>query len=177
MADSPWGRSSRSSRGRNWGTSAPQPACVTGPRQAMPRATAMQTLPLRLHSSTRCTREYSACVRERRGDQFDELILVDRAAAQLEIDRHVLGDRGGELERADELRRGVHHADEFVDVLPVAQRLNAAGGGARSNGDERLALPPHFLNAVARLWCVVMEPSTSRCRTGPSAWCGWPRGR
>src|SRR5208337_1145178 len=32
------------------GQRAPQPAWVTGPRQATPCATAMQTLPLRLHS-------------------------------------------------------------------------------------------------------------------------------
>src|SRR5579862_4440830 len=40
-------------------------------------------------------RNHRLPLRQKRGDQLHELALVDRAAPQLEIDRHVLGDRGG----------------------------------------------------------------------------------
>ena len=63
----------------------------------------------------------------------------------------MFGNRGRELKRTDELRRRVYDADEFVDVLPVTQGLNASGRGASSDGDQRLALPAYFLDALSIL--------------------------
>ena len=83
-------------------------------------------------------------------DQLDQLVLVDGTAAQLEIHGHVLGDRRGRLQGADVLGCGVDHADELVDVLPVAQRLDAAGGGAGSDGDQLVALAADLLDAARR---------------------------
>jgi hypothetical protein len=57
---------------------------------------------------------------QRRGDQFYEVTFVDRATSQLEVDGNVFRDRGRELQRADELRCGIHDPDELIDILPVA---------------------------------------------------------
>ena len=61
----------------------------------MPCATVTQTLPRRLHS----TQTLSAGIRglrplQERGEDLEQLALVDRAAAQLEVDRR-RGRRSG----------------------------------------------------------------------------------
>ena len=88
---------------------------------------------------------------QRCGDQFYELVFVDRTTTQFEIDGNVLRDRSRELQRADELRCGVHDPDELIDILPVTQSLNAAGRGTGPNRDQSLALPAHFLNTLGIL--------------------------
>ena len=81
---------------------------------------------------------------------LDQLMLVDRAAMQLEIDVDVRLDRRGGLERVDELRPRIHRLGELAHVLEIAQRLDAAGGGAGADGDQRARLPPHRVQAFAR---------------------------
>ena len=44
--------------------------------------------------------------------------------------------------------RGVDGADELVDVLPVAQGLDAAGGGAGADGDQLVAVAADLLDAA-----------------------------
>jgi hypothetical protein len=63
-------------------------------------------------------------------------MLVDGAAAKLEIHPHVVRNRGRPVQRVDVLGVRVHHGRELADVLEVAQRLDAAGRGACANGDQ-----------------------------------------
>lgn len=67
---------------------------------------------------------------EERGDHFQELAAVYRAAAQLEVDIDVVGDRGGGGECVDVVGAGVDGASVLVDIGEVVQRLDAAGGRA-----------------------------------------------
>ena len=71
-------------------------------------------------------------------EDLDQLALVDRAAAQLEVDVDVRRDRGGRVERRQVLGVGVDDRAELLDVGPVAQRLDAAAGGAGADGDHEL---------------------------------------
>ena len=134
------GRSSRSSRGRTAGHSAPQPAWVTGPRHGVPWATMTQVSPRRLHSMQTLVSGMSGLRPTRNAEiTSSSWPLVDRAAAQLEVDRHVGGDRRRGGQRVDVLRAGVDGATELVDVAEVAQRLDAAGGRAGADGDQEPA--------------------------------------
>src|SRR5262249_37936610 len=70
-------------------------------------------------------------------DNIDELIFVDRAAAQFEIDPHMCRNRSGFVERGDVLRSSVHDRDEFFDVAEVAKRLYAACCGTGAQRHKR----------------------------------------
>ena len=61
---------------------------------------------------------------------------VDGTAAQLEVDGYMGGDRCGGREGVDVVGAGVDHCQELLDVGVVAQRLDAAGGGAGADGDQ-----------------------------------------
>src|SRR5208337_2543291 len=77
-----------------------------------------------------------------------ELPFVDGAAAQLKIDEDVVVDRGGFAERCNVFRLGVHHRNEIGDVLEIPQGLDAAGGGARADGDQELGRAANRVNAL-----------------------------
>ena len=81
-------------------------------------------------------------------EHLEELVLRDRAAAQLEVDSHVLRDRRRGLERADVLGRRVDRGGELAHVLEVAQRLDAAGRRARPDRHEEARLLAHLLDAL-----------------------------
>ena len=76
---------------------------------------------------------------------------VDRAAPQLEIDRHVVGDRGACGQRADIARGSVDRRHKLLDVAPVAQCLNAPGGGTGTERDEIPAVAANFPDALGIL--------------------------
>ena len=59
-----------------------------------------------------------------------------RAATQLGVDGDMLGDGGGAGEGVDEGRLRIDGRPEGVVVGPVAERLDAAGGGARADRHE-----------------------------------------
>ena len=59
---------------------------------------------------------------QERGDDLEQLALVDRAAAQLEVDGDVIGDRRRGGERRDVLRRGV---DDETNSFTSAKFLSA----------------------------------------------------
>jgi len=80
--------------------------------------------------------------RQQRGDQLEQLAFVDRAAAQLEVDRDVVGHRRGGGQRRDVLGPRVHHRGELGHVGEVAQRLDPACGGARADHDQELRRRP-----------------------------------
>ena len=93
------------------GHKAPQPVCVIGPRQGWPPETSTHGNPRRLHSTHRlCVGMFGLRPDQQRRDHFEQLPLVHRAAAELEIDEHVGGDRRGRLQRAQQLRDGDKHA-------------------------------------------------------------------
>ncbi len=85
---------------------------------------------------------------EEGADHLEQLAAVDRAAAQLEVDLDVVGDGRRGVEGGEERRRGVDDAQELFDVAEVAQRLDAAGGGAGADGDQEAGLAPHLLDAL-----------------------------
>ena len=87
---------------------------------------------------------------------------------QLEVDRHVRGDRRRGRERRDVLGRRVDDRDELVDVGEVLQRLDPAGGRAGADRDELPRRPAHLLDPLRRRAAVVTEPSTSERSYGPS---------
>ena len=70
-------------------------------------------------------------------EHLQQLLLVDRAAMQLEVDIDVRLDRRGGGERVDEVGPCIDRLGELVHVLEVAQRLDAAGGRAGPDGDQR----------------------------------------
>jgi hypothetical protein len=75
-------------------------------------------------------------VAQERADHLQQLAAVDRAAVQLEVDRDMGADRRRGRQRRDVLRLGVHGGHEVVDVVEVAQRLDAARGGAGADRDQ-----------------------------------------
>src|SRR5918994_80268 len=85
---------------------------------------------------------------EGRGDHLEQLVLVDRAAVELEVDADVRADRGRRRERADVVGRGVDDRGEALDVGEVAQCLDTAGSRARADRDQRTRLPADLLDAL-----------------------------
>ena len=79
-------------------------------------------------------------------DDFEGLLFVDRATAQLESYFAVLGNWRGLGERADVFGARVDDVEEFVHVLKIVQRLDAACRRARADGDEGLGILAHLLN-------------------------------
>src|SRR5512147_1213728 len=61
---------------------------------------------------------------EKRVQHLDQLALVDRAAAQLEVDDAVVGDRGRMDQRLDEFGPRVDGLHPVLDAGEVAQRLD-----------------------------------------------------
>ena len=122
---------------------------MTGPRQGVPWATTTQTVPRRLHSVQTLVDGIPGRRPCRKAvSDLEQLALVDRAAAQLEVDGDVRGDRRRGRERGDELRRGVDEARELLDVGEVPQRLDAARSRAGTDRDERLRDAAHLLDPL-----------------------------
>jgi hypothetical protein len=80
-------------------------------------------------------------------------MFVDGAPAKLKIHFHVVGYRGTGSQCLYVLGVGVNLASELVHVSPVPQRLDAARGRTRPDGDEELALCPHLANAFRIVYC------------------------
>ena len=83
------------------------------------------------------------------GEQLEQLAGGDGAAAQLRVDRHVVGDRRRGRERLDVFGLRVDRRPERVVVGPVAQRLDAAGRRAGADRDQQRRLAPE-LDDLAR---------------------------
>ena len=100
-------------------------------------------IPRRLHS--RQTASSGSCGRRptvRAVSSSSSWPRVDGAAAQLGVDRHVVRDRRRGRERLDVLGMRVDRGADRVVVGPVAQRLDAAGRGARADRHEQRRLAP-----------------------------------
>ena len=117
----------------------------------MPWATVTQTFPRRLHSTqTLCVGILGLRPCSSAASTSSSWSLVDRAAPQLEVDGDVRGDRGRAVERLDVLRVGVDDGAELLDVGEVAQRLDAAAGGARPDGDQAVRGGADLLDPLER---------------------------
>ena len=78
----------------------------------------------------------------------EHLAAVDRAAPEFEIDLDVGGNRLGVFERADDVGARVYRVfPVFMAVVEIAQRLQAAGGGTRAEGNDEGAVVADPLNA------------------------------
>ena len=82
-------------------------------------------------------------------DHLEQLVLVDRAAAQLEVNSDMLGDRRGGGERRDVLGLRVDERDEVVDAGVVAQCLDAACCRACPDRDQAPRNASHLLDPLA----------------------------
>ncbi len=155
-------RSSRSSRGPCAGQIAPQPARVTGPMQGTPRATSTQivaaALALDAHARDRQVRRRAE---QQPRQHAQHLLAVHRAAVDLVVDLHVVGDRRRGRERLDPLRVRIDVPLPALDVGAVAQRLDAAAGRAGADRDQQLRLLADLGGCARRRARVVMLPSTS----------------
>ncbi len=111
----------------------------------VPCATITQTVaaPLALDADAR-RRDRRPAAMQKGVEHLEQLPLVDRAAVQLEVDRHVGRDRRRGCKRRDVLRRRVDDPQEIADVGEVAQRLDAAGRGAGADRDQVLRRAPHL---------------------------------
>jgi hypothetical protein len=84
---------------------------------------------------------------EESGQNLQQLLLVYRAAAKLEVYLHVLSNGSRAVQCADVFRRCVNYRQVLLHVLEVSQGLNASGGGAGSNCDQESGLATHSLDA------------------------------
>jgi hypothetical protein len=126
-----------------------------------------QTAPLALAlEADGVVRHLGLAAGQGRAQHLEQLPLVDRAAAELEVDEDVLRDRRGGREGVEELGVGVDRGRERGDVgdaarsSEVAQRLDAAGGRAGADRDELARLRADLADAL-RVVAVVTDPSTS----------------
>ena len=104
------------------------------------------TAALALHAHA-VGRDPRAPALQRRGEHLEQLALVDRAAAQLEVHGHVRGDRGRAVEGGQVRRVRVDHGQELAHVGEVAQCLDPAARGARPDRDQRARCGAHLLDA------------------------------
>ena len=70
----------------------------------------------------------------------EQLPAVDRTAAKFVVDAHVRRRRGGGGQGLDVVGPRVDHGRELGDIGEVAQRLDAAGGGAGPDRDQHTGL-------------------------------------
>ena len=81
-------------------------------------------------------------------NDLEQLTLVDRTAAQLEIDGHMGADRRRGRQRAQVFRMRIDCGRKLADFGEVAQRLNPAGGGAGPDRHQAARAPAHAQNAL-----------------------------
>ena len=108
------------------------------------------------------SRRSPACGPRERREDFEQLLLVDRAAAQFEVDRHVLADRGRRRQGVDIFGLGVHGAHQTRrDIAEVSQGLDAARRSRRRRW-SRAIRDLARTSWMRRTSCgVAIEPSTS----------------
>jgi hypothetical protein len=90
---------------------------------------------------------------EEGADHLEQLVAVDRAALELEVDVDVGRDRGRVLESRDVLGRGVDDRHEVLDVGEVPQRLDASRGRAGPNRHQAPGFHAHLLDPLGVLGC------------------------
>src|SRR5271166_4523443 len=81
-------------------------------------------------------------------EHFHELQFVNGTTAEFEVDKDVIGDGCGLLQRLDVVGPGVNDGNELFHVLEVTQRLNAAGGGASADADEEFRGATNAVDAL-----------------------------
>jgi hypothetical protein len=81
-------------------------------------------------------------------NDFDELVFIDGAAAELEIDLDVLCDGARFGQRIDHFGRGIDGFFEVLMVCEVSQSLHTSRRSARADGDQFFALGAEFYDAM-----------------------------
>ena len=81
-------------------------------------------------------------------DYLQQLMTVDRAAAQFEINLDVIRDRGRRRQCRDVGRFGVDAANELVVIGPVSQGLDSTCCGAGPDRDEKSGLTTDLTNSL-----------------------------
>ena len=92
-------------------------------------------------------RRHRPAAGEEGGDDLEQLALVDRAAAQLEIHRHMIGDRRRRRQRLDVVGPRIDDRGIFLHIGEVAQRLDAARRRAGADRDQRAGARADVLDA------------------------------
>ena len=130
---------------------APRPRDRAEARLALGHDDADEATPLALDAYRR-VRDARHGAAQQRPDRAEELATIDRAPRQLEVDRHVVRDRMGVLERAHVLGRRVHGAHELVVLARrVAERLHPAARRAGADRDHDVGLAPDLPDLVLLL--------------------------
>ncbi len=93
-------------------------------------------------------RQVRLAPQQQRGQRVQQLPPVDRAAVELQVDWHVRRRRGRGVQCGQVLGMGVDERPELRHVGEVAQRLDAAGGGAGSDRHEQAGLGPDPFDPV-----------------------------
>ena len=108
----------------------------------------------------------------------EELFLVDRAARQLQVDRHVVAGRPGVGQGLDVLRRGIHDRQSPVHIqaAEVPQALDPAVRGAGAQRDQEPAPPADVADLLLLLRGSRPTLRPGRRRTRPPAAGGSPPG-
>ena len=81
-------------------------------------------------------------------NDLDELVFIDWAAAELEIDLNVLCDGARFGQRLDHFRRGVDGFFEFLMVCEISQSLHTSSRSACADGDQFFALRAEFYDTM-----------------------------
>src|SRR5208337_4402825 len=79
-------------------------------------------------------------------DHLQELSFVDGAAVDLVVHLDMGRQRRGLFQGLDVFRMGVDCLNEIVNVLEVAQGLDAAGAGAGAEGHQVFGVPAYLFN-------------------------------
>src|SRR6516164_5116145 len=75
---------------------------------------------------------------QKRANHFDELVFVDRAAAQFEVNPHMIRNWRRLAQGADVGGCGVNDRDKLLDVFEIPQRLDASRGGTCADAYQKL---------------------------------------
>ena len=157
VAAAPEGRADRAAAGPRHGPEAGQAAGHHDARDAAPLAL----------QADRLVGQLRPAAGGERGQELDQLLGVDRAAAQLGVHRHEVGDGPRRRERIDVRRDRVDGGPEGLVLGGGAERLDAAGGRARA--DRRRGAFASARSRAISTACsgVEIEPSTRRTSNGP----------
>ncbi len=81
-------------------------------------------------------------------NHFEQVLLIDGTATQLEVDEDVVGNRRGLGQRVDVFGPGIDRTRKLFYVSEVAQGLNPARSCAGADHDEKLGRSPNLADTL-----------------------------